>query len=206
METFNSHFESDTSYEVKKLKDLLLQSKMEQIITSPTHRSGHTIDWVIVKKDFGTIRGFSVQDLLISDRHTIMLDLPATKPPQVKKIVKSRNVKNIDMTLFSSDLKTSLECNDHSAADLDNYNSTVRAVLDTHAPLITRIISERPYAPWYCQEVKEAKSECRRAEQKCNKTGLTIHKDMFKTMKQSWKKVVKNAKHDLGYVPKMTPH
>ena len=50
------------------------------------------------------------------------------------------------------------------------YNSTLKVVLDKHAPLVTRSIKERPRVPWFNEEIKMAKRERRKAEKRWRRT------------------------------------
>lgn len=53
------------------------------------------------------------------------------------------------------------------------YNNTLTAVLDKHAPLMTRTIVQRPRVPWFSQEITEAKRQRRRAVKRWRKSRLT---------------------------------
>ena len=59
------------------------------------------------------------------------------------------------------------------------YNKNVLDTLNTHAPSKKRTISNRPSAPWYTLEIKQAKQHRRAAERKWKKTKLTIDKQIY---------------------------
>ena len=40
----------------------------------------------------------------------------------------------------------------------------MRAVLDKHAPIINRVVTERRHAPWYTESLRDAKRRRRRLE------------------------------------------
>ena len=65
---FNQHFDSDSSNDVNRMKDLIKQCSMQQLISNTTHRAGHSLDWVVVKKDYKTVDNIAVLDHLLSDR------------------------------------------------------------------------------------------------------------------------------------------
>ena len=48
MGDFHFHFDSQHDSEVCKLKSLLNDCCLQQLVGQPTHRCGHTLDWVIV--------------------------------------------------------------------------------------------------------------------------------------------------------------
>ena len=47
---------------------------------------------------------------------------------------------------------------------LKELNTSLRNVLDRHAPLVIRTVTARPSAPWIAEEVKAAKCNLRKAE------------------------------------------
>ena len=53
-----------------------------------------------------------------------------------------------------------------------SYNSTLKVVLDKHAPLIPRSIKERPRVPWFNEKINTAKRERRKAEKRWRRTRL----------------------------------
>ena len=57
-----------------------------------------------------------------------------------------------------------------------------------------RVISNRPFSPWINDAVKTIKQKKRQAERKWKKSGLTIHKEIFKSQKTECIKVIKNEK------------
>ena len=59
-------------------------------------------------------------------------------------------------------------------------NSGLREVLDKHAPLRLRRITDHPSAPWLTVQIKEAKRQQRRcAERRWRKSGLTVHRQII---------------------------
>ena len=58
------------------------------------------------------------------------------------------------------------------------YNSTITGLIDKHAPLITRVITE----------LSEAKRQLRRAERRWRQTRLTVHMDMFTPLRDRYRR------------------
>ena len=54
------------------------------------------------------------------------------------------------------------------------YNSTIAGLIDSHAPLITRVIIIRPKTPWYNTELSDAKRQLRVAERRWRQTRLPV--------------------------------
>ena len=85
--------------------------------------------------------------------------------------------KTINLDSFHSDIQASSLCNDrqfNTADDLDafacEYNTTLSALLDQHAPLKTRRRIIRPVVPWYNEIMDNAKRQRKNAERKWRKT------------------------------------
>ena len=91
-------------------------------------------------------------------------------------------------------------CADVGALQLDSsdllhsYNSGLREVLDKHAPLRHRRITDRPSAPWLTVQIKEAKQQRRCAERRWRKSGLTVHRQIFIHHDEKVKKLFLQAK------------
>ena len=58
----------------------------------------------------------------------------------------------------------------------DQYDSVLSMILDKHAPLRKRVITIRPRAPWYSEEIKEQKVIFHRIERRWRCSRLTIFK------------------------------
>ena len=103
--------------------------------------------------------------------------------------------------MFKSDLAPKLsECDKSSFLD---FTCCIKETLDKFAPLKKkkkkkkkkkRIVSSRPFAPWINTFVKAQKQVKRQAERLYRKTGLTIHKDVFKFQKNKTFNVIKEEK------------
>merc|ERR1711923_697320 len=93
--------------------------------------------------------------------------LPHFVGPWIK--VTSRDIKSIDMTTFRSDLKHRFS---NVIDDCQEFNDACSHVMNQHAPIKTRTVTERIVSPWFGLEQKEIKQEKRRAERKWRKTDL----------------------------------
>ena len=80
----------------------------EQFVNIPTHRCGHTLDWLITNRATGVLDP-TTADMLLSDHFVISFDLLLRKPGRVTKKVTSRNIRSVDMYAFSTDLRNVLE-------------------------------------------------------------------------------------------------
>ncbi|GFR59895.1 hypothetical protein ElyMa_000065100 [Elysia marginata] len=136
------------------------------------------LDWVIADKTT-PIENLSVLDKGISDHSVITLE----KQKPVKRTIACRNLKGLDDRNFASDIKKEAKNIKQldTGAMLGAFNSNLRAILDNHAHLRTRTVTHRPSAPRMNEQIKEAKQERRKAERTWRKSGLMVHRDIFKT-------------------------
>ena len=66
-------------------------------------------------------------------------------------------------------------------------------VIDEVAPLSTKSYIDKPRAPWFEASHLEKRRCLRSLERKFIKTGLTIHKDIFKATRNAYRSDLDNA-------------
>ena len=167
---------------------------ISQKVDVPTHRLGHTLDWVILQNGDNCVKAIEIENnRVISDHFLIFIDLNVKKPKKEKKTVESRKIKDIVFTDFYKDLEFSFKDFDQNK-DIEIFNSKLISVFDKHAPLEKRNIIERPFSNWYNLEIKEAKTERRKKGRQWKKSGLTVHKDIFNSACRLVNKLIVCAK------------
>ena len=62
---------------------------------------------------------------------------------------------------------------------VDLYTKELSALLEQHAPLKKKIVTLRPTAPWYSEEIRKEKSKRRKLECRWRKTQLTIDREIY---------------------------
>ena len=89
-------------------------------------------------------------------------------PPQ-KKRVTYRKLKDINLDAFCSDIRASHSLND-TTGSLDelteHYIAGLKDLVNIHAPIMTRVVTQRPNTKWYTQSLREAKQQRRKKERK----------------------------------------
>ena len=169
---FNIHIDVAGDSDANKLSDFFESVGLQQHVEQYTHVQGHTLDLVISRRSDNIIENSPRVDRFLSDHGTVLFSLKSTKPSLLEKTISYRKFKSIDLNSFQSDLAATDLCRNPPEAleDLAKcYNSTLKVILDKHAPLITRSIKERPPVPWFNEEIKMAKRERRKAEKKMEK-------------------------------------
>ena len=84
-----------------------------------------------------------------------------------------RKLKAIDITQVRNSLQafSTLKRTDGSTiVCMERYKHVLSSVVDTHAPLLHRIITPRPNAPWYTEQLRESKRKRKSSERKWRKS------------------------------------
>ena len=172
---FNYHVDDTSDAVAANVLGLLESFDLQQHVHSYTHRAGHTLDLVISRSAESILNVTSVDDSsMISDHYTVCADLQFVKPSWERKRIRARKLKAVDIEQFKKDIELSPLLSD-SSSDLQEplhlYNSELSSILDKHAPLKSRMVTIRPAAPWFSEEIKLERIG-RRFERKWRRSGL----------------------------------
>ena len=121
---------------------------------------------------------------------------PRISLPCLSEII-TRPFRSIDLPRFRTDIAQGLGDLDDSlpVTDLlDIYDTQLTAVLNKHAPSKEKSIVIRPQQPWFSDDLHRAKSEKRKAERLCRRTGQTVHREIFNEEKPNTTSSLKVAK------------
>ena len=151
-------FDKPSDPSTSALNVVLDNLSLHQLVNVPTHRRGHTLDWLITNRATDVL-DLTVIDMLLSDHFVISFDLLLRKPVREKRKIISRNIRVIDMHDFRADVHNLLgsASQSDSTDPLGVYNTCLRQLLDRHAPLVSRTVTDRTYAPRMTLEIKQAK-------------------------------------------------
>jgi len=135
----NVHVDDISSPSTNKFLDILATHKLVQHVTSPTHQLGHTLDVVITRTD-KTVSILSVDPPLLSDHAFVVAEVECTTsqgnlPTDMHTV---RNCRSLDVDMLVSDLCSSNLVQsppDDADGAFACYKSTLRSLLDKHAPL-----------------------------------------------------------------------
>ena len=163
-------------------------------MSSPTHKAGHTLDLVITHANEHLVNDLSVLDRLISDHHAVLFTVPYNRPSIGKKMISPRKYKTVDLLELKHDVaQSALRAAPASTATerAFQYHHVLSATLDKHAPMKTKLVSERAEAPWFNNGIRDA-----RASRRWRETGLTIHRDIFNTERLRPNTLVQSQKRE----------
>ena len=111
-----------------------------------------------------------------------MCDVFIRKPQFRKEVIFYRKLRSLDMESFLSDVADCPLIIDPSG-DLDHlvqqYDTLLSSIMDKHAPIKRRVVTIRPAAPWYTNEVSVEKRKRRRLERKWRRTRLQADRQEY---------------------------
>ena len=195
---FNFHMDIPSDPDTKKLQSILKDTGLEQQVHEPMHILGHTLDLIITRKSDTLVSNIKV-DMLISDHFTILFDTHMQKPPPERKRLIFRKIKSIDVLSFRNDVKdilTSLEPSTNSDGLIQLYNTSLQSVLDKHAPLKQCMVTVWHHTPYYTDNIRDAKAECRLAEKQWRNNKTQDNRNLYKSHRNNVSAMLKTAKTD----------
>lgn len=184
----NFHIDDINDSDARKFIQTLSDHGLQQHVNGATHVRGNTLDVIITRENSSLLLGSPpIQDPHLcdlkgnpsGDHFALFTRLNVTKPPRRRKTVALRKYRDIDIDAFKLDIENSLDLPVHERSP-ETYNSKMRLLVEKHALLQTKQITLRPNTEWYTSELWESKRERRKAERKMRKTGLTIHKQIYR--------------------------
>ena len=135
---------------------LLETFALQQHVKAPTDLYGHTLDLVITRSAaVSPVSNFCVAEQPISDHKAITFNLTLSKPPNIRKTVTSRALKNLDVEAFINAVNMGdlLDDNLCLASTVSRYEQVLEDTLNQMAPIRSRLITIRNNAPWYSDEI-----------------------------------------------------
>ena len=198
---FNFHVDAPSDRDAQRFLRLLETFNLKQHINVPTHRSGHTLDLVITRSDENVASKFDVYDPSISDHFVVSCMLSLPKTSFERKEICCRKLKSIDMQTFRDEISNSALASPSSIVDdLEQltavYDLTLSSLVDKHAPLKTRIVTVRPSASWYNENIMTEKRKRRKLERRWRRTGLAEDRVRFIDQCRVVNKCVEKARMD----------
>ena len=197
---FNFHAEDPFDHNTHKLLDLLHCFNLDvNNDHSSTHKDNHKLDLVIGRSDENLVADFHVHDPIISDHFAIHCKLNSDRPPNPKKTVSYRKLCSVNTDAFRQDILSS-ELLSMNSSDLtllcSRDDDVISAIVDKHAPLVTKTITVRPNSPWYTDDIGVEKSTRQRLERRWGRTLLPEHRLAYAAQCKLVKGLVLNVKRN----------
>ena len=112
----------------------------------------------------------------------------------------SRRYRKIHLQNFAAYLtdRLALSCYDINQASLDEllscFESVIGSTLDAHAPLQEFVLKGNTKKPWYNDQIHTERVKMRAYERKAIKSGLKVHKQMFRAQRNVVMRIIDDAK------------
>jgi len=157
----------------KRLNELLDTFGLQQSVSQPTHRDGHTLDVVTTRSDLPSPTVIVRPSDKYFDHSLVLFQLPLPRPPSQYVNVCTRAWKGFDRDRFRDDLLSSQLCSLWASVDWlqQTYDDTLSALLDKHAPRRT-VRRHQPTTPWFDNEYAAAKCRARTFERRYRRTRI----------------------------------
>ena len=134
---FNIHLNKPTHSDTILFNDTLESLDLQNMVKSPTHRSGHILDVIITECNSSLVLSVCI-DHQFSDHKFIHAVLSTTKPVPGEMTVKYWKIKTINIDTFGSNIRNYCTDQDQERSleePLTHYNETLLGTLNKHAPL-----------------------------------------------------------------------
>ena len=193
----NFHLDDPNDADQLKFCDLLSSMGLRQLVTDPTHRNGHILDVVIVREADSMVMNCEIGPDMRSDHFSVHFSLKIRKPPASRSVVERRNMRGLDLDVVRAKL-ASLEAvsSEDPNVLLRNYNEGIISTLNELAPVKKKIISDKPRANWWNEDLQNERTNVRRLERKWKKSQLTIDKEIYHAARDVYHKNLETAKRD----------
>ena len=192
---FNINLLKPNEVDSKKLYEILTCFQITQCVTEPTHftqNSETLIDVVCTDiKDF-TITVNHIPDLGAHALVTCQLKLIKYRP--IRATVYRRNLKDIDIEAFCSDLSSVDSAHIDSICNVNGmvngFSEAVLTLFDRHAP-IKRVSIKQHHYPWITFNIQQMMRRRDEAHTRAKRSGQESHKMFYKELKH----VINEATH-----------
>ena len=195
---FNLHLDIPSSI-TTTFDDILASFDLKQHVTFSTHIHGHWLDLLITRSTCNNIQAPTVSDGL-SDHHTVIANINGSIAPlQSKHNVSYRAIHRIDITALMADILISDLITDkkkHLSDLYKQYCQVLNALLNKHAPIKSKWVSERPPAPWMTSEIILSKRRRRYLERVWRKSRLPLDRSRYSKQCHLCNRQMAKAKSD----------
>ena len=196
---FNLHVDSQ-NYAGRQFTSFLHSFNLHQHVNGSTHINGHTLDLVITREEQTFIKNLLVFDPALSDHYMIRCNFVFSKSAAQERMLSFRRFRATDIDKFFSDLENSAlvktPLNDDLSIAIDQFNSSLQSVIDNYAPIIRRSVTIRPYATWFTDEIKAAKTKRRKLERRWRAENIKANRLVYTEQCRVVNDLIRSAKEN----------
>ena len=167
---FNIHVNKPNDQLTIDFNDVLNTFSLTQSVpvNMPTHKLGNTLDLIIHDATLFNIDNVCIERPDRSDHFLVFFQMSCHFATSNKRVVSFRNIKNVDLDSFRSDIEHQVEsfllnCNVNNFEDsVSLFKESFSSVVNTHAPIITKSVEISNTPDWIDSQYRTARSERRR--------------------------------------------
>ena len=178
---FNLHLDTPSAT-TTTFNDILASFDTKQHVNFPTHIHGHWLDILITRSSCKNIQTPTVADGL-SNHNTVIADLKVPIAPAVSKHnVFYRAIHSINIASFMTDIITSdlvTRPKEHVSDLYKPHRQILKALLDKHAPIKSKSVSQKPTAPWMTPEIIQSNRRRRYLEHVWRKSRSSLDRSRY---------------------------
>ena len=197
---FNFHIDEPNDCDARRFLQVLNSFDLIQHVSEATHKKGHILDLIITRTHERLVGRCTVDNPFVSDHLAVHSLLDLAKIPLERKRISYRKIRDIDFSEFCGQLEDTRLVRDAASFTLGElvfeYNTTLKSLLDRHAPLKTKTITLRPTALWYTEELRSEKKKRRALERRWRSSKLESDYSRFKEQCLRVKALIKKTKVD----------
>ena len=160
---FNFHIDEPNDCDARRFLQVLESFDLIQHVSEVTHKKGHILDLIITRSHEKLVGRCTVDNPFVSDHLVVHSLLDLAKIPLERKRISSRKIRDIEFSEFCGQLEDTRLVRDVAFFSLGDlvyeYNTTLKSLLDSHAPLKTKTITLRPTVLWYTEELRSEKKK-----------------------------------------------
>ncbi len=188
----NIHVENITLCHTRIFTQTLESCGLQQHVKGATHYIGHTLDVLISRDTSKLISKTKVIDIGLCDNQgniirdhysvTCKMNIPHASCTN-RQLVSYRKLRDINVQQFQQDIIASVALNSTTGnveTLTERYIEGLCSLIDLHAPLLHRIVTLRPHAPWYTETLRDAKRLRRKLERIWRRKQLEIDRQRYR--------------------------
>jgi hypothetical protein len=149
---FNFHVDDQNNSQAATFLDIIHSFNLKQHVCEPTHKDGHTLDLIITPYEDNIIDSLYINDPGISDHFSVNVNVSVGKPKRQRKEICCRKLRSINYEKCCTDLERSSLMSESTGSLpvselVEEYETVLSSLLDTHATLHYKLVTIRDFSP-----------------------------------------------------------
>ena len=179
--------------------DILVSFDLKQHVTFSRHTHGNWLDLFITHSTCYNIQTHTVSDGL-SDHHTVIVDVNVSRTKvESTHNVFCRPIHKINIAALKADILKSdliIKPKGHLSDLYGQYYQVLKALLNKHAPVRSKYVSQKPPAPWMTPKILQSKRRRRYLEHVWRKSRQSLDRSRYSKQCHYCNRQMAKAKSD----------